>query len=147
MKVRLIYIMASFLLFFSCATQQFNESEENAIKEVLMVQQQAWNQADIEAFMEGYWKSEELRFTSSGTTNMGWQQTLDGYKKRYPDAEAMGILTFEIFDIFPVTANAAALNGGYHLKRKNDELSGFFNLIFRKMDGEWKIISDMTCGS
>lgn len=147
MKVQLIYLMALVLLLFSCDSSEFNESEKNAIKQVLTIQQEAWNQGDIETFMEGYWKSDELRFTSSGNINMGWQQTLDGYKRRYPDLEAMGKLTFDIYDVFPVASSAAALNGGYHLKRTNDELSGYFNLIFRKMDGEWKIISDMTCGS
>ncbi|GLR18342.1 YybH family protein [Portibacter lacus] len=127
----------------------FSQSQEDqdAIRQVMALQQDAWNVGDLETFMAGYWKSEELRFTSSGRTSMGWQKTLDGYKKGYPTIEKMGKLKFEIFDIYPVEEKSAALTGSFYLTRSDEDLSGFFTLIFRKIDGEWKIISDMTCSN
>ncbi len=38
--------------------------EVNAIKKILTTQQEYWNNGDIDGFMEGYWNSEELIFTS-----------------------------------------------------------------------------------
>ena len=57
------------------------QREEAAIRQVLEDQQAAWNRGDIPAFMQGYWKSDELRFASGGTVAKGWQVTLDRYLK------------------------------------------------------------------
>ncbi|WP_235298376.1 YybH family protein [Portibacter marinus] len=143
MKVKLM-IFCLFTLPFLCSAQISSEDREEII-EVMNFQENAWNEGDIPAFMEGYWKSDSLRFTSSGRTNMGWQNTLEGYIKAYPTLEKMGKLTFEIFDIYPITDGSAALTGSYYLERMDEDLSGFFTLIWRKIDEEWKIVSDMTC--
>ena len=49
---------------------------------ILREQAEAWNRGDIEQFMEAYWKSEQLTFSSGGRTTRGWQATLDNYRKR-----------------------------------------------------------------
>lgn len=54
-------------------------SQEVAIRSVLEEQVEAWNNADLEAFMETYVKSGDLRFSSSGTVRRGWEDT----KRRY----------------------------------------------------------------
>ncbi|MEM9943822.1 MAG: hypothetical protein AAF939_19830, partial [Planctomycetota bacterium] len=38
------------------------------IEQFLKIQQQAWNQGDLEKFMESYWKSPDLTFSSGGKT-------------------------------------------------------------------------------
>jgi hypothetical protein len=64
---------------------------KNAIEAVLTTQARAWNEGHIDVFMEHYWNSEQLTFSSGGKTTRGWQQTLEGYKKRYPNKEIMAI--------------------------------------------------------
>ena len=44
-----------------------NESE---VRQVLMQQQQAWNQGDIPGYMQGYWQSEQLRLSPAGRLSM-----------------------------------------------------------------------------
>ena len=39
--------------------------EIDAIKKMLTTQQKCWNNGDIDGFMEGYWNSKELIFTSA----------------------------------------------------------------------------------
>src|SRR5215813_10405555 len=51
----------------------------DAVKKVLHAQQEAWDGGDVRAFMEHYWKSDDLTFSSGGKTTRGWQATLDGY--------------------------------------------------------------------
>src|SRR5437879_12391855 len=58
-------------------------SSEDAIRAVLDAQVAAWNRGDLEGFMAGYWKSENLTFMSGGTVTHGWQATMDRYRKRY----------------------------------------------------------------
>ena len=59
-------------------------------------QQDCWNNADLECFMQGYWKSDSLMFIGKNGVNYGWQTTFDNYKRSYPDAAAMGELAFKI---------------------------------------------------
>ena len=35
--------------------------------------------------------------------------------------------------------------GQYHLKRSVGDANGVFVIIFKKIDGEWKIVADMSC--
>ena len=68
-----------------------NPNEIKAIKEILNAQKECWNNGDIDGFMEGYWNSEELIFTSlNHKPAFGWENTLERYKNSYPTKESMG---------------------------------------------------------
>jgi ketosteroid isomerase-like protein len=56
----------------------------------------------------------------------------------------MGVLTFSDLRFFLLSENAAWVLGIWKLKRDSDEPKGIFTLIFRKIEGEWKIIHDHT---
>jgi hypothetical protein len=120
------------------------KADEAAIRAVLEAEQIAWNNGDIEAFMEGYWKSDSLQFMSPRGVNHGWQETLDGYKKGYPDIRAMGTLHYDIFKVTPLSEGHFLVTGQYHVTRNSDNLDGYFTLIFEKIDGKWVAIYDHT---
>jgi hypothetical protein len=71
-----------------------SSAQEKDILKVLHTQQTAWNNGEIENFMNGYWKNDSLLFIGSKGPTYGWQKTLDNYKKTYPNKEMMGILEF-----------------------------------------------------
>lgn len=147
MKV-LLFLFLTIVSFGAKSQDQLPMNKDfEEIRGVVAYQEDAWNRGDLEKFMEGYWKSDSLRFISSGRTSMGWKNTLDGYYKTYSNRDKMGVLKFEIFDLYSVTNDVSALSGTYYLTRKDEDLSGFFTLIFRKIKGEWKIISDTTCAN
>ena len=114
-----------------------------AIQTILEDQNDAWNRGDIGAFMEGYWNSPELTFVSGRTVTKGWQQTLDGYKKRYPDRAAMGTLTFSELNVRELARDAALVSGRWHLDR-DEPTGGRFTLLFRVKSGRWVIVYDHT---
>ena len=116
------------------------------IKKVMKMQEEAWNNGDIKQFMEGYWKNDSLKFVGSKGITYGWQTTLDNYKKSYPDTNIMGKLHFDIDLIEKLGEDTYYLIGRYKLQREKDEPSGYFNLIWKNINGDWKIITDMTCG-
>jgi ketosteroid isomerase-like protein len=120
------------------------KADEAAIRAVLEAEQIAWNNGDIDAFMEGYWKSDSLQFMSPRGVNHGWQETLDAYKKGYPDIRAMGTLHFDIFKVTPLSGDHYLVTGQYHVTRNSDNLDGYFTLIFEKIDGKWVAIYDHT---
>jgi ketosteroid isomerase-like protein len=115
-----------------------------AIHSVLSSQQAAWNRGDIDAFMDGYWKSDDLRFASGGTVTKGWQATLDRYRERYENREKMGTLSFSGLDVNVLGEDAALVFGRWKLERKEDAPAGLFTLLFRKIGDNWVIVHDHT---
>ena len=120
------------------------DADEAAIRAVLAQQEQAWNRGDIEAFMDGYLRTDALRFASGGAEQRGWQATLDRYYRVYPDRAAMGTLTFDLRDIRVLTPRWAVVFGAYQLERAEDRPSGLFTLIFEKRAEGWRIVHDHT---
>lgn len=68
-----------------------SQNSQQQILAVLDEQAKAWNNGNIDAYMEGYWNSDDLIFTSSGKITKGWTTTLDKYKKNYDTKDKMGI--------------------------------------------------------
>lgn len=119
-----------------------NAQDKNAILKLLEDQRQAWNKGNLEEFMEGYWQSDSLVFVGKTGLQYGWQTTLNNYRKRYPGKAAMGMLTFDIKEVRMIDKENAFVLGGWHLKREKDEPGGYFTLLFKKIDGVWKIVAD-----
>jgi ketosteroid isomerase-like protein len=131
------------LMFFSLAS--FAQSkDELAIRSVMDEQIKAWNNGNIDAFMQTYWRSDSLLFVGSKGPTYGWQTTLENYKKRYPDTVTMGKLDFEILKIKPLSEEYSFVLGKWHLKRTIGDAGGYFTLIFKKINGKWLIVADHT---
>lgn len=111
----------------------------------MAIQQEAWNKHDLEGFMEGYWKNDSLKFYGSRGITYGWQNTLDNYKKGYPTKAESGTLKFVINDVSKIETESYWVMGEYHLTRPVGNANGTFIIIFKKINGEWKIVADMSC--
>lgn len=108
----------------------------------MQTQEDAWNRGDLEAFMDAYWHSDSLQFIGSRGLTYGWQQTLDNYKKGYPDRDAMGALKFTVLSIQQLSPKSAFVIGKWHLARKAGDLSGHYTLLWKKIKGKWVIVAD-----
>ena len=119
---------------------------EDAVRQVLTSQVEAWNRGDLAGFMNGYWNSPELTFFSGGEIAHGWQEALDRSKRRYQDAPGrMGKLDFSDLQIAALGSDAAFVRGRWHLAQGNGKTPhGLFTLIFRKFPDGWKIVHDHT---
>jgi hypothetical protein len=122
-----------------------NNLAEAAIRLVLEQQIKAWNDHNLEGFMQGYWKSDELKFYGKSGLTLGWNATLERYKKNYPTNAESGILSFNIKDISRIEGNSYWVMGAFHLERDIGNADGIFMLIFKKINGQWKIVADMSC--
>ncbi|MEP6950715.1 MAG: DUF4440 domain-containing protein [Ginsengibacter sp.] len=126
---------------FSFTSTFAQTADEAAIRKILSIQEAAWNSANIENFMKGYWVSDSLMFIGK-TVTYGWQKTLDNYKKRYPDTAAMGKLSFDLLEFIPLSPGYYFVVGKWHLQRSIGDIGGYFTLLFRKIQGQWLIIAD-----
>jgi len=125
----------------------FASQAQKAEKQILLVldsQSACWNRGDIEGFMQGYWNNDSLKFIGKNGLRYGWQQTLDAYKKGYPNKGAMGTLHFGILNINAITKGLYQVVGTWQVNSTKGELKGVFSLLFKKIDSRWVIIVDHT---
>ena len=114
------------------------------IMKVMKFQENAWNSGDINSFMEGYIKSDELVFSGKSGPVYGWNETKNRYLKNYPDTQTMGQLKFTVNKIRSVSSDVAFLIGEYYLTRSTEDSYGHFTLFWKKINNKWLIISDHT---
>jgi ketosteroid isomerase-like protein len=133
-------------LIFSCQqiTTTNKEKIEAEIMAVLDDQVRYWNQGDIEKYMNGYNRSDSLRFASGGKISYGWETTLEHYKEGYPNKSAMGVLIFSEIDMTIIARDAALVFGKWELQKENENPWGLFTLLFRKTKDGWRIVHDHT---
>src|SRR6267378_3895998 len=114
------------------------------IRSVLQAQQAAWNQGDIDGFMNGYARSASTVFISEDTIRRGWQTVRDRYRKKYSSRAKMGTLTFSNLEITLLSSDSAVASGRWKLKRANDQPHGRFTLVLRRLPEGWRIVYDHT---
>ena len=142
--------MKHLLLFLALLTtslgfsQSKEEKDKAAILAVMNTQEEAWSNGNIESFMEGYWKSDNLKFYGQNGVTSGWDNTLANYKRNYPSKEHTGKLSFTVNAISKIDKKSYYVMGEYHLKRSVDNADGYFMIIFKKIKGQWKIIADTS---
>lgn len=116
--------------------------DPEAIEAIMHEQESAWNRGDLEGFMQPYWRSDSLVFVGRSGPKYGWQTTLDNYKRGYPNREAMGRLHFTNAIIESTGANSAFVMGKWELFRTSDTLSGYYSLVWKRINGTWLIRAD-----
>lgn len=147
--MRLIFTMVLTGIFFmaSAADIKISSKEKVEIEGLLAKQVEAWNEGDLEKFMETYWNSEKLVFIGSRGPTYGWQATLENYKKGYPDKAAMGKLNFNILEISKIDKKTVFVIGKFELTREIGDLSGHYTLVIQKIGNQWLIVSDHSSSS
>ena len=129
------------LVTFQFASNAQSKDELN-IRNILAQQSEAWNKGNIEGFMKGYWENDSLMFIGKKGLTYGWNNTLNKYKKNYPDEKAMGQLIFTIIKLKALSNQYQEVIGKWHLKREEGDLEGHFTLLFQKIKGQWVIVMD-----
>jgi len=121
-----------------------HDRDRSAITQVLVKQQVNWNKGDVDAFLEGYWHSQELTFAGSNGIARGWDAVRARYKKNYADRETMGQLEFSALEFRFLGADAALVLGRWHLTRAKGDVGGVFSLVWQRFPAGWRIIHDHT---
>jgi uncharacterized protein (TIGR02246 family) len=151
-SIRLVVAGAALVLLFAIGMRtgrqtkaaEARDADKAAITAVLNAQQAAWNRADVDAFLVGYWHSPELTFSGSSGVSRGWDGVMARYKKNYADQAAMGHLDFSELEYRFLGPDAALVLGRWHLKREKGDIGGVFSLVWQRFPEGWKIIHDHT---
>jgi len=136
---KILCLLLANLLF----TIAFGQSaDEKAIRKILYEQTLAWNRGDLDEFMKGYWNNDSLMFIGKSGVTYGYQNTLMNYKKNYSNADEMGTLLFNLLKVQRLSPEYYFVVGKWNLKRNAGDIGGHYNLLFKKIKGQWVIIAD-----
>ena len=137
---KIFSLFAITVLIFTAVSAQ--SKDEASILSSIEQQRIAWNKGDLNSFMDTYWQSDSLMFIGKSGVTYGWQNTLDNYKKGYPDTAAMGKLDFNILEVKRLSVEYFFVVGKWHLTRSIGDVGGHFTLLFRKIKNKWVIVAD-----
>lgn len=140
MTSKLYSCLLGISIFISLAT--YAQSDEKIILDILDRQTKAWNNGDIEGFMKGYWENDSLMYMGKSGVTYGYHNTMNRYKKNYSDTTIMGKLKFTILHVNRLSKDVFQVIGKFHLTRTIGDAEGHYSLIFRRIKGEWVIVSD-----
>lgn len=134
---------AVFLAFLAMGLAGYGQqNDETSIRQILQRQQDAWNRGDLVAFMKGYWPNDSLMYIGKSGVTYGYRQTLESYQRNYGDTARMGHFTSTIIHMKRISADAWFVVGNWYLKRSIGDASGYYTLLFRKLNDEWVIVAD-----
>ena len=136
--MRLFFIALFFLISLSASFSQVKKK----IEKILQAQDTYWNRGDIEGFMKTYWQDDSLMFIGKSGVTYGWNNTLNNYKRSYPDVTAMGQLHFDLIQIKKLSRKYYFVVGKWYLSRTIGDLQGHFTLLIKKIRNHWVIIAD-----
>ena len=115
-----------------------------AVRALLARQIADWNNGDVAAFMDGYWRDDAVRFASGGDVKRGWNRVLGDYERRYPDRAAMGRLQTAGVEVTELGPDSALVFGQWVVSANETDYCGLFTLVVRRIDGRWVVIHDHT---
>lgn len=136
-------VLAAALFAASCADAPRDDWRAE-VEAVLHAQVAAWNRGDVAGYMEGYWKSDSLLFTSGGRVRRGWKETYEKYAASYDTREKMGTLSFSNLEFHLTAPGAAWVFGRWELERPGDRPGGVFSVILKKFPAGWRVVHDHT---
>jgi D-alanyl-D-alanine carboxypeptidase len=123
--------------------QHLDAIDELKIHQNFADQEECWNNADIECYMQAYATNEPIQTASSAGVTYGYDNIIADYKKYFPK-ERMGKLHFDYINTRRLSDNLYFVTGRFNLKFPGrDELAqGWFSVNLKKINGDWKMITD-----
>jgi ketosteroid isomerase-like protein len=130
------------ILVFGFAFFTFADAKSEIVP-LLKEQDAAWSRGDLDGFMKYYDPSSELVFMGSTGPVRSAQVLKDYYDKKYKKGNGdFGKLTFSDLEVEELAPGIARAWGKWLVVQKDQKLSGWFSLIWKKTPDGWRIIHD-----
>ena len=119
---------------------------KDIIKAVLQAQAAAWNEGNLQAYMNFYWKNDKLRFVADdGEVTKGWSALLRRNRKTYNTDDGFGRLSIKAADITLITDDVAVVTCRFNREGNSvgdGSSNGFSSMVMQRLQGVWRIVHD-----
>ncbi len=144
MKRSMLFLVSSLVALTVVLGSEVNPADKTAIEQVIAAQVDAWNAGNLEGFMRGYLKSDNIRFLSGASITRGWTTVLERYQKGYPDKDTMGKLSLGDFEFTDLGPETVLVVGRWMVVNTKGEFKGVTSLVFQRTKDGWRIVHDHT---
>lgn len=128
----------------ACAAVDPSEDRRRIVA-LLEMQREAWNRGDLDAFLDGYWRSERTVFAGGDRIHRGFDAMAARYRSAYDSREKMGTLAFSNLTVESIEGDRAVVTGAWDLELADGSRpGGVFTLFLRRFPEGWRIVHDHT---
>lgn len=148
---RFLLLLIPVILLSACESKDYQsyvseavlENDSALIMENFRLQEECWNNGDIECYMQAYHPEKAIETISRAGVTDGYDAILGQYKKYFPK-EKMGALHFDEFRIKPLNHQYYYVVGRFNLTYETPDTTyrGWFSVLMEKSGDKWYIISD-----
>lgn len=111
-----------------------------AIVATVQSQAAAWNDGNLGAFMNVFWRSPDFTFVSGSTVTKGWDDTYRRYREGYGEGGDLGRLVYADLEAKMLAEDTAAVVGRYAFTRGAASGAGAMTQVLRRFEGAWRIV-------
>lgn len=84
-----------------------NETVVQQVYQLVLKMVDRWNHQDIDGYMAGFWKSEDLLTVIESEVHWGWSDLYNSYARGYPDRKKMGQMDLQRLQVRSSTPDTA----------------------------------------
>lgn len=115
---------------------------DEIIKGVMAANAAAWNEGNLDAFMDAYLNSAELMMVRNAAVTTGWRDVKKSFEADIAAMGGMGRLTFSDMNVSMTSANVATVVGRYLVATDAATSDGVMTLVLKQADGRWRVVQD-----
>lgn len=119
---------------------QTGDGAEQQVKAMLKNRADAWNNRNLNRYMEDYRKFDSLRVSFNGQTEKGWDAVRDFFEPKF--GPSMGTLRIDNMKVHMVGDYASIVTADWNLEEENKITNGRMNLVMKKVDAAWRITTE-----
>jgi hypothetical protein len=117
-----------------------NETVVQQVYQLILKMVDCWNKKDLDGYMEGFWKSDDLLAVIESEVHWGWADLYASFKRGYPDRDQMGKMDLQRLQIRSSTPDTAvALCWWRILPPRGSPAYATDTLLLQKFAAGWKI--------
>lgn len=117
-------------------------ADEEIIRGVIAANAAAWNEGNLDAYMNGYANAADTMLVDNAVVTAGWAPLKKTFERDIAAAGAMGRLTFGGLDVRMTSEDVATVVGKYSIARANGGRGGVVTLVMKRIDGVWRIVQE-----
>lgn len=131
------------ICFMAIACAAIADSETDRIRAIIQQQRDAWNRGDLAGFVQFYDNTGMMVFITGEEPIRSPADLQKRYEKRYGTSDKkFGKLDFSDVKVELLSDQLARAYGKWTVTQDSKTSTGWFSLLWRKKDGQWRIIHD-----